>query len=126
MYKFALRVLLSQKSAQAKRLFYVAFSKATALRVAEPRGLSAFSVSFVSFSLRFFAQRKAANKIWYQKIDAPNSANMESNPCIVASILYFLLAIFSAIFIILAKRLFNVDLVIGGSCIAASSERDEE
>ena len=77
-------------------------------------------------SLRFLSHRKAANKIWYQKIDAPNPANMESNPCIVASILYFLLAIFSAIFIILAKRLFNVDLVIGGSCIAASSERDDE
>jgi len=49
MYKFAHSVLLSQKSAQSKRLFCVAFSKATALRIAEPRGLSAFSVSLLAF-----------------------------------------------------------------------------
>ena len=54
--------------AQTHLLFCVAFSKATALRVAEPRGFSALGISFVSFSLCLFWQRKAAKEFWYQKI----------------------------------------------------------
>ena len=125
------------------RLFCTAFSKAVALRVAEPRGLSASSVSFVSFSLRLFRQRKAANEFRYQKSDSQNSVNtgassliIEAMPiitlvgtakmrtirhiknsiiCVIFITLYLLFAIFSAIFIILANRLLSADLVIGGS-----------
>ena len=49
--------------------------------------------------------------------------NLRSNETVF---FYPFFAIFSAIFIILAKRLFRVDFVMGGSCIDASSERDAE
>ena len=54
---------------QARRLFCVAFSKATALRVAAPaRRERDRPFLFHSFSLGLHGQRKAAKKSWYSKI----------------------------------------------------------